>query len=329
MPTRQSKQLASALLAYSVFLERFSETLIIRAQNQIAGLEKEVLTLITRTFPGGFVRYDRRKFQRLLKDIRDLVRGIYREIQDDLGENFTELAEESDKAFLLILLATAKVELKPGSAKPETVSNRAGIEGNSWRTWLERQAGDVNFRIAGSLRRAAGSRVGLGDTLEAIKAAGTFRGAQDNGRRMIWTATGSVNHEAQTETMNRNQELISALQQISVLDGRTTITCINYAYKRWRYPGLQPIGHELPYNNGTPRHFNCRSIIIPVLVGFDDVPEMNVDEWLESLPDDMQARLLGRGRMQLWRRGLTLQEMIDQTGRPMTLEEIRREFNLT
>lgn len=47
-----------------------------------------------------------------------------------------------------------------------------------------------------------------------------------------------------------------------------TKICIAYSGKRWRLPDYEPIGHRLPYNNGCPRHWNCRSTIVPGLPAF-------------------------------------------------------------
>lgn len=41
-------------------------------------------------------------------------------------------------------------------------------------------------------------------------------------------------------------------------------TCIAYSRKQWSLPDKIPLGHNLPYKSGVPRHFQCRSSEIAV-----------------------------------------------------------------
>lgn len=110
----------------------------------------------------------------------------------------------------------------------------------------------------------------------------------------------------------------------------------------------KPIGHELPYQR-PPLHPRCRSMLQLVMKswqelgfdGVDDLPEStrasmdgqvsektNYEEWLNSKTPEEQDKALGKGKADLWRRGvITFADMLDQSGRPMTLEQLSKEFD--
>ncbi len=100
-------------------------------------------------------------------------------------------------------------------------------------------------------------------------------------------------------------------------------TCRAYAFKIWDRD-FKPIGHALPYNGGVPRHFACRSRIVPYL--FDDGPnkDFTFKEWLERLSPEQQTQIFGRARIEAWKRGkLTDQDLIRSQERALTLDELK------
>lgn len=102
-----------------------------------------------------------------------------------------------------------------------------------------------------------------------------------------------------------------------------------------------------------PWHFNCRTVLIPVLAswsemvrnpdlaerlrGVGDDPgtrsslngavagDLNYDAWLRTQPRDVQIEALGQAKHSLWEDGkLTLPELIDTSGRPLTLAQLKK-----
>jgi hypothetical protein len=106
--------------------------------------------------------------------------------------------------------------------------------------------------------------------------------------------------------------------------------------------GLGQVG--LPYNGGCPRHWNCRSIEVPILKSWREMgvdmdefepstrasmdgavaAQMSFKDWLATRTAAQQDKILGVGKADLWREGkITLTDLLDMGGRPMTLEELR------
>jgi hypothetical protein len=113
----------------------------------------------------------------------------------------------------------------------------------------------------------------------------------------------------------------------------------------WELDGT-PIGDALPFNGGPPRHFNCRSTLIPVLRSFeelglgktklDSIPpgtrasmdgqiaaDTTFAQWLGTKTPAFQDKLLGPARAKLWRGNkITLNQLVDMRGNPMTVEQL-------
>ncbi|MDP0246116.1 hypothetical protein Q7Z55_11735, partial [Glaesserella parasuis] len=97
-----------------------------------------------------------------------------------------------------------------------------------------------------------------------------------------------------------------------------------------------------------PLHPRCRSILQLVTkswkeLGIDaeempsstrasqDSPvseQINYENWLKSKSPEQQDQVLGKGKADLWRRGvITFADMLDQSGRPLTLANLNAKFN--
>ena len=57
-----------------------------------------------------------------------------------------------------------------------------------------------------------------------------------------------------------------------------------------------------------------------------EVPaDMSFDDWLKGKSKTFQDQLLGKGKADLWRNGaITLTDLVDQTGRPLSLAALRK-----
>lgn len=110
--------------------------------------------------------------------------------------------------------------------------------------------------------------------------------------------------------------------------------------------------HGYVYNLETKSHYysansiithNCRSIEIPIMktwrelgIDIDEMPigtrasmdgqvagNLTMKGFLEDKSKAFQDNLLGKGKAELWRKGkITLTQLVDQTGRPMSLKDL-------
>lgn len=165
----------------------------------------------------------------------------------------------------------------------------------------------------------------------------------------------SVVHTANAAHMavfRDNGDVIKGIQWMSTLDTRTTPQCRGLDGKTWDLD-LNPVGHSLPYP-GPTAHWGCRSTQVPWLKSFEEMAQEagsntalgraldQIDEgtrasmggqvagsltyegWLAGQPVAVQKQVLGPGRYELWKADkLTLAEMLDQRGNPLTLDELK------
>jgi hypothetical protein len=150
---------------------------------------------------------------------------------------------------------------------------------------------------------------------------------------------------ARQHVYEENKDLIASEGWSSTLDTRTSIWCITRDGKAYTPGDHKPIGHKIPWLGGPGKiHWCCRSTSVPRLkswreLGIDEgevsdstrasmdgqVPaQQNFEEWLRRQSAARQNTVLGEGKADLWRRGkITFRDLLDQTGRPLTTEDLR------
>lgn len=86
-----------------------------------------------------------------------------------------------------------------------------------------------------------------------------------NAEALVRSSGMKVLNDTNRAFMLANIDIVGAIQQVSTLDTRTTKVCRAYDGLMFSLPEFEPIGHSKPYAGGTPRHWQCRSMEVPVL----------------------------------------------------------------
>lgn len=188
-------------------------------------------------------------------------------------------------------------------------------------------------------RRIQGGRVG------GVTVPGIMRTTRRKAAAIAATAVSAVQNRTRQETFQANSDLIKGYQQVSTLDNKTSDICIAYSGEAWDLEGNPIPPATLPFNGGPPRHFNCRSTLVPVLKSFrelgidlDEIPEgtrasmdgqvpgdISFSDWLKTKPNSFADELLGPKRARLWRNGkISLRDLVDMRGEPMTLDQLEQ-----
>lgn len=161
----------------------------------------------------------------------------------------------------------------------------------------------------------------------------------------LFTYSQSSINTARFNFFRANKNLIDQYQHISVLDGRTSVICIARAGARWNADDLQPIGHRIIFEV-PPLHPNCRSTLIPIFkspneigtaarvldqfrndIGGDRGFQTSYSSFLRSQPVAVAREILGKEKYALFLAGtLTLRQLLDNSGRPLTLDQLERRY---
>lgn len=158
------------------------------------------------------------------------------------------------------------------------------------------------------------------------------------------TAISHTSQFAKDRVAEANADILSKLQWLSTLDGRTTPECQVRDNKTYTLKH-DPIDHEYPWGAGPGRlHWQCRSTYAMITKSWKDfgidakeftpaqrasmdgsVPaDTDYADWLKRQSPERQDSILGPTRGALLRDGkLTLDDMRDTWGKPLTLEQLR------
>ncbi len=234
------------------------------------------------------------------------------------------------------------------------IAGNAAVEGAPPLSWWRRQARSLREKYADQIRISMrngesvlqGITRLIGGTVRGTTVPGVMKAARRDAGALVATSMNNVANKSRLATFQQHGDVIKAIQQISTLDRRTSDICIAYSDKVWRLVDLEPVGHTLPFNGGPPRHFNCRSTIIPITRSFrelgidlDEAPpgtrastdgqvpaSTTIDDFLRGRTKAQQDEQLGVGKARLWRAGkISTSQLVDFKGDPKTLATLEAE----
>ena len=234
-----------------------------------------------------------------------------------------------------------------------------------WRT----QRDGLKTRLASSLRRSVDTARTLTDTLRAIRGNKAIRyrdGILPKTRAqveaLVRTAQQQTVNAARWSAYERNKDTVKGVQAQAVLDGRTSITCRVRNGRAWLMDGkpfrqyLGRVPTSEPFPGPPPWHWRCRSTLVPIFFdvealqsvvepslhkqiveldgqfSFDGKPGLvqTFDAWLGKRGPTEAARILGKGRYELYADGkIGLSDLLNQQGREMSLRDLRAKLNIT
>jgi len=320
----------------------------------LAAMEKDIVASIAKIDPTGPARlvYQRQRLEKLLVEVRNTVRAAYRGVNVLMTREMRNIVEiESTwtgRAFNTAIGFSA-VDVGLTRTLLETVVSDVLIQGAPTKEWWARQAGGMADRFADEMRRGMAIGEPLAKLIQRVRGTETEPGlmnvSRSSAERLVRSSVQTAANAARQAMYAENTDLIAAELWHSTLDLRTSTAC--FVRDRLKYTPVEhrPIGHAVPWLEGPGRlHWQCRSTSVPVLktwrelgIDEDEVPEttrasMNgqvpvvtsYEDWLRKQPTAKQDDVMGAGKAALWRQGrITFRDLLDQSGRPLTTEELR------
>lgn len=295
------------------------------------------------------------RLQVLLNRVNRIIDGGFDDLSSIMTASLSELAESEAVWTVRMINDTLGIDLASVSVSPrwvQSVLTSSLIEGAPTEDWWSRQAESLKNRFADTLREGMMQGETLSDLIRRV------RGKRENGytdgvmnasyvrtEAIVRTSVMKVANNARLATLADNSDLFSGIKWISTLDKRTSAICRALDGLTWDMD-LKPVGHDLEFHT-PPRHWNCRSTTVPIMKSYEElaglsprkmakvdqgtrasmngqVPaEVKYEDWLRSRPVEEQQEVLGMARWNLWTKGkASLIDMVSQSGRPLTLEQI-------
>jgi SPP1 gp7 family putative phage head morphogenesis protein len=268
--------------------------------------------------------------------------------------DITDLAQIEAQWAALSVSKVAVDAVIPAASVLKQIADSTLVEGAVMSDWFKKLESTVAFDIERSVKIG----VALGETNDQIarriigavgdKGPEIIPRAKRDAKAIVRTTIQTISNKARLKTYEENADLIKAVQWVSVLDNRTSDICMARAGLTWSFPDYKPIKHKIPFLNGPPAHWACRSTVIPILkswrdlgVDFDELPESTrssmdgqvaasttFDQFLKGKPASFADEMLGKGRADLWRQGkITLSQLLNSKGKPITRAELRRRYS--
>ncbi len=292
---------------------------------------------------------DRVKLLGFFKETNTIIEAEFKQLELELDlPTLSATVAETTATSLGIVLGGEALKL-PITDYYNSVASNVLIQGAPSKDWWRKQAQAMQFAFTQQVREGLVN----GETNQQIISRiagksgvpGVIDIAKRNAAALVQTSVQAVANDARRATFDANADVIKGIKQVSTLDGRTSLVCVSYSGAEWNLKREPISGNTLPFNGGCPRHFNCRSLEIPITKTFRELG-VNIDEakgttrassdgpievntsfedYLNRKGKSYQDKMLGEGRADLWRDGkITLKDLVNGRGRPVTLAELQK-----
>lgn len=345
-----SDKIAAAIVDHSIDLLRLADGM----SAQTAALLRDLFVdIFGRTLAKDLTSYSAARLGALLRDVTKLIAEAYGNIDDLVGGSLAEFAKAEAEIISRITNTQVGIDLTSPTLPSGTLEKLAEdllIQGAPSREWWARQSKDLTFRFANTVRVGMASSETTDQIVRRLKAQNLLTTAQDRARALVHTSVQTVANQSRLAVFQANADVIASVEQISTLDSHTTDICIAYDHQNWDLQGEPIAPSTLPFEGGPPRHFNCRSVLIPITKSWDELTGVKVGDvdqatrasmdgqvssklsfsnWLAGKSVAQQNAILGVGKAELWRNGkISLTDLVDQRGNALTLEELRNKHGI-
>lgn len=323
--------LADKIITDSLLLFRLSAGEQKKALNLLKKMQSE---LSAKFMDESIDKLSKARIEKLLKEADRVIKDYYQQIESGLNETLTGVAEHtaSKTAAYISLSAT----LPTGNVLKSVVSDVL-IMGSPSSEWWSKQADDVSFRFSAQVRQGIVNAETNSEIIKRVK--NELQIPERNAAALVQTSVQAVANDARMATFQANDDVVDGVHQLSTLDSHTSDICMAYSGSEWDLKGNPINGTTLPFNGGPPRHFNCRSVLTPIMTdsffGEDEnrkraseygqiSAKTTFGDFLGRKTKAEQDEMLGKGRADLWRSGkITLSDLVNNKGNPLTLKQLR------
>lgn len=336
------QKLFDLVLANALDVLRLSAHERAKVVKQLKEMEKE---LLRRLAEEKLSFSERKKLNKVINDTDKIIDQAYAAIKSGLNvRGIAEMVADHTAEALYIVFGLERIGV-PTKDYFKSLASDVLIQGAPSADWWRGQSENIKLKFSAQLRQGlANGETNQQITARIVGKAGV-PGVMDIARRdaasLVHTSVQTVANDARRQTFKSNDDIVKGIRQVSTLDSHTSLTCVAYSGESWNMD-FEPLGpKKLPYNGGTPRHFLCRSVEVPITKTFKelgiDIPEApgttrasssgqidvntSFNDYLDRMGKKYQNKVLGEGRAELWRKGqITLKDLVDGNGRPVSLE---------
>lgn len=283
MPDNASTKAADYATTHGFKILRVGAGMRAQAFATLQELDKELASIVAAA--GTQPTLNSAKYAAMQNDAKATIADAYNIISKNHGKALDELAGIEWQASNKMINNAIGVDLVSGNIPPkllEAITKAPVVLGHSSADWWNGQSADLRQKFQAEMAKGAL----LGETtpqlLKRLRGAGVFetpeagsppnliKKAKRDAEALILTSSASIANHARLESFKAKSDLIKGIEWVSTLDSRTTLICMGLDGKQWRFPDMQPVGHDKAYP-GSTAHWRCRSTIISVLYSWAEL----------------------------------------------------------
>jgi hypothetical protein len=339
--------LARHAVDQSIAVLRVSASVKRDVMGVLGRLEDQLTEQLASTKLTGF---SDRRYRSMMASVRELSTGAY-----DKAAEVTARAVERVMTYVVediggTVKSLTGIDLFGRVADPAwiaSVADKSLTQGATNDAWWAKQNTELVFKFEQQVKLGMVANETTDKIIARIRSDGETPGVlyqtRANAAALVQTSIAEGANDARLEMYRANADIIRGVQQVSTLDDRTTDVCMAYDLAAWDLDGEPIDGTDLPFDGGPPRHWNCRSTLVPIVKSSEELgtnievlpgmrasmdgavsDKMSFNDWLATKSEAQQDNILGAGRAQLFRDGkITMRDLVNQDGRPLTLEQLR------
>lgn len=342
------EQLTEISTRHQVFLERLKAGEVKEFEAFLKRIDKEIRLKLSK---GDLTQFQRKRLEKLLKDVDQKLKLIFAEFEADLIERLKAITDYETSFevgalnsvidspdFQAVLPAPAQAWAAVRTA-PLAVRDNQG--GKMLKPFIKDWTRKEREAVTGAIRLGVYEGQTNQQIIQAIRGTrknkfkdGLLATTKRHAEAVVRTSVQHVSGVAAMETWKENSDLVQSYKFVATLDNRTSSRCRS----------LDGQIFKLGKGPNTPMHINCRSRTVPILDSrFDFLDEdatrssehgyvdakLNFYDWLKTQSPKYQNEAIGPKRAKLFREGgLSLERFraleIDKNFNPLTLEQMRR-----
>lgn len=238
------------------------------------------------------------KLRKIDRAIADQYSAMERDLVDELEELYKSQTDWNSEA----------LEVDIGGAQTSEDFIRSFIEsdpfdGKLLKEWVSEQSLATQNAVKRAVRLGVVNGLPVSKIVDALVSdpVNPFNASRRNIEILVRTAAAHVT--ANADLLGFQHAGVERYQLSAILDTRTTITCAALNGKVFKVSDSKK---KVP-----PFHPGCRTTMIAMFDDEEPVPD-SFDDFLKSLDEEDQMKVLGATRHRMWKKGMPLDGFIDQ-----------------
>ena len=210
--------------------------------------------------------------------VQELITGTYEEAARALQDAQAGVIWAEYQGVAGVINATIGADIMNATLSVDKLASlveNSLIQGSPAADWWAKQAIDLANRFEETVKLGIASDSTTAEIIKGMMGsdaeAGMFDLTEAQTAALVQTGISESSNDARMDLYRANADVLDGVEQLSVIDDHTTDICIEYDGAQWDLDGNPLNDDDPPFDDGPPRHFNCRSTLLPIVKPLDEL----------------------------------------------------------